>query len=180
MLREILNAFQPVFGDIAVHRTDHHTPQTTSILELTSTPAEWTAAARSAAEYLLTSMMKEGATDPINNGPALSRILRDPAAAPVHIMTGIISTAVKQHAALSVGFREPEVLFPFVNGDEGFTAWAFASFIVQAEYIGTVVEDIAASQYAPSGRMQLTITPDGGFLLAWMDKQQEKIHQLKL
>ncbi len=174
------HALQPVFGTFSVLRTDHRAPRSASIIEMTATPAEWTAVCRDAAETFLTRMMKEGATDLVNSSAALSAILSDPAVRPVSIMAGIISNAVQENAAFSVGFPEPEVLFPFVKGGEGFAAWAFSGFITQAEFIGTVVADIAQSEYAPSGRMQLTITPDGGFLLAWMDKYQEKIHQLKL
>lgn len=176
----LLLALQPVFGTVAMQRSDHRAPRSASLIELTASPAEWTAACMVAAETLLTRMMKEGATDLINDSAALSSILSDPTVRPVSIMAGIINTAVQERTAISVGFPEPEVLFPFVNAGEGFAAWAFSSFITQAEFIGTVVGDIAASGYASSGRMQLTITPDGGFLLAWMDKHQEKIHQLKL
>lgn len=174
------HALQPVFGTLSLLRTDHRAPQSASILELTALPAEWSASCKDAAETFLTRMMKEGATDLIDHGGAISAILSDPAVQPVSIMAGIISRAVTENAVISIGFPEPEVLFPFVKGGEGFAAWAFSSFITQAEFIGTVVSDIANSNYAPSGRMQLTIAPDGGFLLAWMDKQQEKIHQLKL
>jgi hypothetical protein len=176
----LLHALQPVFGTLSVLRTDHPAPQSAAAAELTAPAEEWRSVFGTAAERLLARMISERATDLIDHSRAISAILDDPLIAPVRIMTDIIGKTVQSGSLISIGFPGPEVQFPFVKADEGFVAWAFASFVTQAKYISTVVADITNSEYEPSGRIQLTITPDGGFLLAWMDKYQEKIHQLKI
>lgn len=66
------------------------------------------------------------------------------------------------------------------NEKKEFIAWVLSNFTLQADVIETVVRDLAQSEYAPAGRIQLLVQPDGGFLVKWMDRHHEKIHSLKI
>jgi hypothetical protein len=174
----------PVFGPLEFRKTDFKSHAAASVIELLGGRDEWSAALGIAGSEFLSGLVKESATDLLNSRSKIETILDQALLKPLKVLTSVISGAMLKQTQFSVGITLPDgslgAALTIPNDNKEFIAWTLSSFTLQADVVETVVRDIAQSEYAPAGRIQLLVQPDGGFLLKWMDKHHEKIHSLKI
>lgn len=145
---------------------------------------EWRALCNDAADVFLSKLVAEAATDLFENKSKIAIILWDAAVEPIQILTSFIVKAVRNKTKISIGLPIPDEQFgttlTFVHEEEEFVAWVLSSYISQLDVIERVVNEIIKSDLSPAGLIQLMIQSDGGFVLKWMDKNQQEIHKVKI
>lgn len=184
MVSSISSELIPVFGPLEFRKTDFRSHSAPVVVELIGRRDEWSAAVGIAGSEFLSGIVKESATDLFNNRAKIEAILNDSLLKPLKVLTSVISGAMMKQTQFSVGISLPDgslgAALTVPNEKKEFIAWVLSNFTLQADVIETVVRDLAQSEYAPAGRIQLLVQPDGGFLVKWMDRHHEKIHSLKI
>jgi hypothetical protein len=183
-LDEIQCELSPLFGQIDFHSAAFKSHVAESVIELVTPATEWLAVCNEAANVFLSKLVAEAATDLYGNKSKIALILWDAAVEPIQILTSFIVKAVKNKTKISIGLPIPDEQFgttlTIVNESEEFVAWVLSSYILQLEVIESVVYEIIKSNTPPAGMIQLSIRPDGGFVLKWMDRNQQEIHEVRI
>lgn len=159
-----------------------------SLLQLLANAIEWLHPLKVAATIFLSQLAKEAATDLWKNKKKIGVLLKDASIKPIKIVAAAISKALKssehQKTHFSIGLSIPDdyfgTAFTFTDEDEEEIAWVVSNFIIRVEQIDKAVQDEINGPNKPLGRVFLTIEPDGGFLLRWMDGNKLEHHERRI
>jgi hypothetical protein len=188
LLDQLKTDLQPIIEITNTRSVSFRSAEPHSLLQLLSNAIEWIHPLKVAATIFLSQLAKEAATDFWKNKKKIAMLLKDASVKPIKIFASSISKSLKtskQHKTrFSVGLSIPDDYFgtalTFLEEDEEEIAWIISNFVIRAEQIENAVREEMSGVNKPLGRVFLTIQPDGGFLLQWMDGDKLERHERKI
>lgn len=184
-VNQLKEDLRPVLEISSTRPMSYRSPDAPSFIQLLGQAIEWLDPLKVASTVFLSQLAKEAASDLWENKKRIAVFLKDAAVKPLQVVAASIAKVLtksgQQRTNFSIGLSLPEDYFGTAvnleNEHEDEIAWIVSNFVVRADKIETAIREEMAGQNKPLGRVQLTIQPNGSFLLQWVDDDEMRIHE---
>jgi hypothetical protein len=181
--QELLADWQSLGGLEQAPEVFLKSPEAPSYIQIIGDALQWVTPLKAIAivffSQLASQLAKEVATDIYKNKQQISRALAAAATAPLRLAAAVLKKARDGSPRRSIAIG-----LPLPNEVEGTVLWLeadsaeeiavlIACFVVRVETIEQLIQVEITAGRPPFGRVQVTPTDSGGFLLHWTDQNSE-------